>query len=80
MNISVTRAGVDGGMIAVAVTWLMGIAPHLAWIVPTVYYGVQLWIVVADRWFTKKKPFTQGYDRGAADNQAATDQKPQENK
>lgn len=47
------KASIDGGMIAVAGGWLFGVLPHLAWIVPTVYYGVQLWIVIVDRWFTK---------------------------
>lgn len=50
------RASIDGGMVAVVLGWLGGVLPHLSWLIPTIYYGVQLYILVVDRWFPRKPP------------------------
>jgi len=83
---NVVRAGMDGSMIAIALGWLLGFLPHLAWIIPTIYYAVLLskeWPPACAfcTWVRSKiVAYTKGFKAGVKANQAETDAKPQDEK
>jgi len=43
VNMTVVKAGIDAGAAFVALGWVAGWLPHISWILPVVWYSIQIW-------------------------------------